>query len=71
MPLYLAKGLKLNLVLTTGLAIRAATAHVTRIDWQCLLNITIAGVTATATVYYIPEPSRPSYTLVLVRKWLA
>ena len=72
MPLYLAKGLKLNLVLTTRLAaIRAATAHVTRIDWQCLLDITIAGVTATATVYYIPEPSRPSYTLLLGRRWLA
>ena len=71
MPFYLAKRLELDLIPTTGLAIRTATAHVTRIDWQCLLDITIAGVTATATVYCIPEPSRPSYTLLLGRRWLA
>ena len=68
MPFYLAKRLELDLIPTTGLAIRTATAHVTRIDWQCLLDITIAGVTATATVYCIPEPSRPSYTLLLGRR---
>ena len=71
MPFYLAKKLKLNLAPTMGLAICTATAHVTRIDWQCSLDITIAGVTATATVYCIPEPSRPSYTLLLGRRWLA
>ena len=71
MPFYLAKKLKLNLAPTMGLAIRTATAHVTRINWQCSLDITIAGVTATATVYCIPEPSGPSYTLLLGRRWLA
>ena len=71
MPLYPAKRLNLNLVFTTGLGIRTATAYVTRIYWQCLLDITIAGVTATATVYCIPKPSRPSYTLILGRKRLA
>ena len=70
MPLYLAK-LRLNLTLNTRLAIRTATAHFTQIDWQCLLDITIAGATATAAVYCIPKPSRPSYTLLLGRKWLA
>lgn len=54
MPLYLAK-LRLNLTLNTSLAIRTATAHLTQIDWQCLLDITIAGATATATVYCIPN----------------
>ena len=53
-----------------GLAIRTATAHITRIDWQCLLDITIAGVTATATMHCIPEPPRPSYTLLLSQRWL-
>ena len=45
MPFYLAlaKRLELDLIPTTGLAIRTATAHITRIDWQCLLDITIAG----------------------------
>ena len=70
MPFYLAKWLELDLIPTTGLAICVATAHVTRIDWQCLLDITIVGATATATVYCIPEPSRPSYTLLLGRRWL-
>ena len=71
MPLYPAKRLKLNLVLTTGLEIRTATTHVTRIYWQCLLDITIGGVMATVTVYCITKPSRPSYTPILGRKRLA
>ena len=71
MPLYLAQKFRLNLTPTTGLAIRTATAQITRIDWQCSLDITIAGVTATATVYCIPDPSRPSYTLLLGCRWLA
>ena len=69
MALYLAEGLEPDLILTTGLAIRTATTHITRIDWQCLLDITIAGVTATATVYCILEPSCSSYTLLLGRRW--
>ena len=71
MPLYLARRLELYLIPTTGLAIRTATAHIARIDWQCLLDVTIVGVTATATVYCIAQPSRPSYTLLLGRRWLA
>ena len=71
MPLHLAGRLELDLISTAGHAISTATAHITRIDWQCLLDITIAGMMATATVYCILELSQPSYTLLLGSRWLA
>jgi hypothetical protein len=38
--------------------------------WYVDVDIEIAGVTSTSWVYCVPAPARPSYTLLLGRKWM-
>jgi hypothetical protein len=70
MPEYLARYLNLRLSPTKSLMMRTAAAEVSIIQWYVDLDIEIAGVTATSRVYCIPAPARPSYTLLLGRKWM-
>jgi hypothetical protein len=69
-PEYLAKHLNLPLRQTKSLMMRTAAAEVSYIRWYVDLDIEIAGVISTSRVYCIPAPARPSYTLLLGRKWM-
>jgi hypothetical protein len=69
-PEYLARHLNLRLSPTKSLMMRTAAAEVSIIRWYVDLDIEVAGVTATSRVYCIPAPARPSYTLLLGRKWM-
>jgi hypothetical protein len=70
MPEYLARHLGFHLSPAKSLLMRTAAAEISVIEWYVDLDVEIAGVTATARVYCIPAPARPSYTLLLGRKWL-
>jgi hypothetical protein len=49
---------------------RTAAAEVSVIQWYVDIDIEIAGITATSRVYCVPPPARPSYTILLGRKWM-
>jgi hypothetical protein len=70
MPEYLARHLGFRLSPTKSLMMRTAAAEVSVIQWYVDIDIEIAGNTATARVYCVPPPARPSYTIFLGRNWM-
>jgi hypothetical protein len=70
MPEYFARHLGFHLSPTKSLMMRTAAAEVSVIQWYVDVDIEIAGVISTSRVYCVPAPARPSYTLLLGRKWM-
>jgi hypothetical protein len=70
MPEYLARHLGFRLLPTKSLMMRTAAAEVSVIQWYVDVDIEIAGVISTSRVYCVPAPARPSYTILLGRKWM-
>jgi hypothetical protein len=70
MPEYFARHLGFHLSPTKSLMMRTAAAEVSVIQWYVDVDIEIAGVISTSRVYCVPAPARPSYRLLLGRKWM-
>jgi hypothetical protein len=70
MPEYLARHLGFRPSPPKSLMMGTAAAEVSVIQWYVDVDVEIAGVTSTSRVYCVPAAARPSYTLLLGRKWM-
>ena len=67
-PLHLAQQMGLKLIDQNEVLMRTAASTYHSINHYVMMDISIAGVTATIRCYCLP--SRPSYSILLGRRWM-
>jgi len=70
MPIHLLRFIGAKLCKAGGMVIRIATNALAKIAYCADVRITIAGVLCDLRVYALPEEYKPTYPLLLSRRWL-
>ena len=70
MPIHLLKFIGAKLRKAGGMVIRTATNALAKIAYCADIRITIADVPCDLRVYSLPEEYKPTYPLLLSRRWL-
>ena len=70
MPIHLLKFIGAKLHKAGGMVIRTATKALAKISYCADVRITIADVAYDLRIYALPEEYKPTYPLLLSRRWL-
>ena len=70
MPIHLLRFIGANLRKAGGMVIRTATNALAKIAYCADVRITIADVACDLRVYALPDEYKPTYPLLLSRRWL-
>ncbi|KAG0124389.1 hypothetical protein HOY82DRAFT_617744 [Tuber indicum] len=70
MPIHLLRSIGAKLQKAGGMVIRTATNALAEIAHCADIRITVAGVSCDLQVYALPEEYKPTYPLLLSRRWL-
>ncbi|KAG0135514.1 hypothetical protein HOY82DRAFT_536688 [Tuber indicum] len=70
MPIHLLRSMGVRLQKAGGMVIRTATNSVAKIAYCTDVRITIADIPCDLRVYALPEEYKPTYPMLLSRRWL-
>lgn len=70
MPEAVANAMGLTRIESRGISVKTADGSIAPINSAVVIDLEIAGVTASVPCYLMPGPKKPSYAILLSRRWL-